>query len=78
MITRDGRRYDEDRDPRVLEFLQAIQELSLKYGLCLGHEDTQGGFEVHRIDNDYLDWLGHAADVTDEKPPEPRERVHHL
>lgn len=52
----------EVESPRIDAFLSDIVEVYRKHGLCLSHEDTQGGFEVMTLDEHLVDWLMDASD----------------
>lgn len=45
---------------RDKEFLQEIVKIYIKYGLALGHEDTQGAFIIKKYSIDLEEWLLHA------------------
>lgn len=42
-------------------FLQEIEAVCHKHGLSLGHEDTEGGFEVHLLKEKNIQWVNAAA-----------------
>ena len=52
------------RSERVNAFLAELLDLGRKHGLSLAHEDTQGAFEVHDLDQELIDWLLDASDKT--------------
>ena len=46
------------------EFIEAIIEAGLRLGFSLAHEDTQGGFIVHKLNEEDIAWLRDASDDT--------------
>lgn len=49
---------DWDVDHRVDRFLEDVVAVCRKHGMCLGHEDTHGAFQVHRrFDEGKIGWL---------------------
>ena len=58
----------EDRDvenEKIDAFLAEVIEVSKKHGLSIGHEDSHGGFLVHKFSQGNADWLMAADDETD-------------
>lgn len=57
------RKYDDQRSKKALDFLDALKSVCKEHGLCLGHEDAQGGFIVEDLDSeDDCNWMLAAAD----------------
>lgn len=50
---------------KIDAFLAEVIEISRKHGLSIGHEDSHGGFLVHKFSQDNADWLMAAGDETD-------------
>lgn len=44
-------------EDKIKEFLNEYKELCKKYGMCLSHEDNQGGFIVDEYNDDNIDWV---------------------
>lgn len=60
------------RSARAAAFLADLLAVYRAHGLALGHEDTQGAFEIRELDDDLVDWLEQAIDQTVQQP-EPKE-----
>lgn len=54
---------DEERTDKAKEFLSEIEKLCKKYGYAIGHEDTQGGFELLPYEEDTAYWIQCATKV---------------
>jgi hypothetical protein len=54
------------------DFLNEIEALSRRYGLCLGHEDGHGAFLVVPFDEYHIEWLK-AASVRVRLHEKPKE-----
>ncbi len=52
----------EQRDHRSAAFLSDLIAVYRQHGLALGHEDTQGAFEIRELDGDLVEWLEQAID----------------
>ncbi len=50
-----------DAPPKVKAFLLEYQALCKRYGLCLSHEDSGGGFIVETTTDYLLAWVNAAA-----------------
>ncbi len=48
-------------DPTVDNFLDDLEELYRRYGLCLAHEDHQGAFIIEKLSEDRLRWVRNAT-----------------
>jgi hypothetical protein len=56
---KDSKKIDS---PKVDAFLADIHEVCKKHGLCIEHEDCQGGFIIEKYENARdFDWLGAAC-----------------
>jgi hypothetical protein len=52
--------------PEIDAFLEEIVAVCKKHGLSIGHEDTNGGFRIHKYDEAKVRWLREAANATQE------------
>ena len=50
--------YTEDKD--VDAFLHEIIKVCKKHNMSIGHEDSQGAFEIYRYDKKLSEWLKSA------------------
>lgn len=50
----------EITEQELKSYLRDLIEVGVKHGLCLGHEDSQGGFLVYR-GREHDDWLSEAT-----------------
>jgi hypothetical protein len=48
-------------------FLAEVEQVCVRFGFCIGHEDEHGGFEILPFSKDTMDWLKDAAVIAD--PP---------
>ncbi|MDP1722768.1 MAG: hypothetical protein Q8L37_06185 [Candidatus Gottesmanbacteria bacterium] len=55
----------EVENEKIDAFLTEVIEVCKKHGLSIGHEDSHGGFLVHKFSKDNADWLMNADDETD-------------
>jgi len=42
-------------------FFDEIEAVCRKHGLSIGHEDSNGGFEIHRFRQEDITWLRGAS-----------------
>ena len=56
----DAMKYDEKRSAKALGFLEAYAVLCQQHGLCLSHEDRNGGFLIHDLNADDMVWVKQA------------------
>ena len=49
---------------KVQRFIYDLLLLYEEHGLALSHEDCQGGFEIVKLDDTYVDWMLEAHDKT--------------
>lgn len=49
---------------KVDAFLVEIKAVCKSHGFSISQEDTQGGFEICRFDEDNIEWLEAATDRT--------------
>ena len=42
---------------RIENFMKEYEELCVKHGLSLGHEDYEGGFIIDEYDADNIEWV---------------------
>ena len=52
--------------PELDAFMLAIADVCKQYGMCIGHEDYEGRFQITKLGDKELDWLMHAANATEE------------
>ena len=62
-------RYNTERSPQAIAFLQELVLVCRKHNLSLSHEDGHGGFLVENYNEDYTEWLCAAADETTHTVP---------
>lgn len=59
-------KFNNDRSQKVKNYLKEIEEVSKKHGLALGHEDSQGSFQVREYSDYNIEWIMDATDCTNE------------
>ena len=47
---------------RIKNFMKEYEELCIKYGISLSHEDCQGAFIIDEYDEDNVEWVKSALD----------------
>ena len=47
---------------RIKNFMKEYEELCIKYGISLSHEDCQGAFIIDEYDKDNVEWVKSALD----------------
>ena len=47
---------------RIKKFMKEYEELCIKYGISLSHEDCQGAFIIDEYDKDNVEWVKSALD----------------
>ena len=47
---------------RIKNFMKEYEELCIKYGISLSHEDCQGAFIIDEYDKDNIEWVKSALD----------------
>ena len=58
------RKYEEC--PELDAFMLAIADVCKQYGMCIGHEDCEGSFQITKLSDEELDWLMAANNATEE------------
>jgi hypothetical protein len=53
-----------EQKPQVKTFIEEIIDVCKKHGLSIGHEDTQGAFEIKEYNTDDIEWFRSAMDCT--------------
>jgi hypothetical protein len=48
----------------VKTFIEEVIEVCKKHGYAIGHEDTQGAFEIKGYNTDDIEWFRAAMDCT--------------
>lgn len=50
-------KFDDERAPRVIKFLEAVAKLCREHGLSLAHEDEHGAFIIEEYRASSEKWL---------------------
>lgn len=48
---------DDLDQSKVTAFLDDIEAVCRKHGLCISHEDAHGAFEIETFDQYFINWL---------------------
>lgn len=51
-------------NPKIDKFINDILKVCEKHKMSIGHEDSYGGFIIHKFNEAYSTWLIHAHDDT--------------
>ena len=49
-------------EERIKKFMKEYEELCIKHGMSLSHEDCQGAFIIDEYDEDNVEWVKSALD----------------
>ena len=49
-------------EERIKQFMKEYEELCIKHGISLSHEDCQGAFIIDEYDEDNVEWVKSALD----------------
>jgi len=60
-------------DERYTAFLDELAGLCRRHGISISHEDCQGGFILHPLDPDDLEWMAAAHTEPFEKDNADKE-----
>ena len=60
----DDELHGSHRNEKTVAFLEALSEVCRRYGLSLGHEDREGGFQVEPYNLESEQWLLDASELS--------------
>ena len=60
-------KYEHTENEKIDTFLSEVVSVCRKHGLSIGHEDSQGAFQVMPFKEEYAEWLMAAADATEDR-----------
>ena len=49
-----------DTPKEIIDFFDEIEEVCVKHGLSISHEDGHGAFEIEKFSSDNIEWLKSA------------------
>ena len=58
--------HEYEECPEMDAFMLAIAYVCKQYGMCIGHEDSEGGFQITKLGDKELAWLMAAYNATEE------------